>query len=69
MILRYLVVVCVVFIFNWKAINMTTKLFSIRRKFTVVSAFNNSVHCITAKNSYNALAQGRKWFGHQCYLA
>ena len=45
------------------------KLFSIRRKFTVVSAFNNSVHCIIAKSSYDALAQGRKWFGHQCYIA
>ena len=47
---------------------MTPKLFSIRRKFTVVSAFNNSVHCIIARSGYDALQQGRKWFGHQCYL-
>ena len=48
---------------------MTIKLFSIRRCFNVVSARNNSVHRIYARSKYDALTQGRKWFGHQCYLA
>ena len=47
---------------------MTIKLFSIRRCFNVVSARNNSVHRIYARSKYDALMQGRKWFGHQCYL-
>ena len=48
---------------------MTNKFFTIRRKFTVVSAFNNSIHTILAKSKVDALARGREWFGHQCYLA
>ena len=47
---------------------MTPKLFSIRRKFTLCSAFNNSIHSFIAKSRVDALAKGREWFGHQCYL-
>ena len=36
---------------------MTPKLFSIRRKFTLCSAFNNSIHSFIAKSRVDALAR------------
>ncbi len=48
---------------------MTVKLFSIRRKFTIVSALSSTVHSVIAKNRFDALNKGREFFGHQCYIA
>ena len=45
-----------------------TKLFSVRRKFTVCCALRGSIHTIMAKSRVQALAQGREWFGNQCFI-
>ena len=47
---------------------MNNKLISFRRKYTVCSAFNSSIHTIMAASQIDALKRGRKCFGHQCYL-